>query len=161
MIAWVNSTVFAEPPMSPVVFLPDCADVTEASNAFAKAAQPFDFSDTLLKSAIYAKKPGDGSAREQAASCQRVLGAGANFAQEYATKRYRSNCINWGMLPFLTQDSDLLEVGDWVFVPNVIDAIDSDSQFSAFVLHDGEVHEIKLGLGQLTNDEKQILKDGC
>lgn len=141
--------------------LPDCADATEASNAFAKAGQPFDFSDTLLKSAIYAKKPGDGSAREQAASCQRVLGAGANFAQEYATKRYRSNCINWGMLPFLTQDSDLLEVGDWVFVPNVIDAIDSDSQFSAFVLHNGEVHEIKLGLGQLTNDEKQILKDGC
>ena len=139
----------------------DSDDVRGAVSAFEAAGVKVAEGDTLIKSAIYAKKPGDGSAREQAASCQRVLGAGANFAEEYATKRYRSNCINWGILPFLTTDSGVLDVNDWVFVPNVIDAIDSDAEFSGYAFHDGAVTEIKLKLGQLTGDEKQIFKDGC
>lgn len=116
---------------------------------------------TNVASAIYAKKPGDGSAREQAASCQRVLGGGANFAEEYATKRYRSNCINWGMLPFLTKDSKKLEKGNWVLVKNVIEGIDLDATMTGYVFDGSSVTEIPLTLGALTPDEKQILKDGC
>lgn len=116
---------------------------------------------TNVASAIYAKKPGDGSAREQAASCQRVLGAGANFAEEYATKRYRSNCINWGMLPFLTTNSEKLQKGSWVLVKNVIEGIDNDATMTGFVFDGDKVTQIQLTLGSLTPDEKQILKDGC
>ena len=138
-------------------------DVAGVIDAIANAGISVDKAQTLVKSAIYANKPGDGSAREQAASCQRVLGAGANFAREYATKRYRSNCINWGMLPFLTDDGQILQVGSWVYVPNVIDALDSDVSFKAYVVSDisNELAEITLSLGALTNTEKQILKDGC
>lgn len=118
-------------------------------------------SQTNIVSSIYANKPGDGSAREQAASCQRVLGAGANFAKEYATKRYRSNCINWGMLPFLTTDPDLLQKGTWVFVKDIKKAIDADQDVNAYVIHDSVCTKIQLSLGVLTKDEKQILKDGC
>ena len=136
-------------------------DVSDIVETLKKAGANVDEANLLVKSAIYAKKPGDGSAREQAASCQRVLGAGANFAQEYATKRYRSNCINWGMLPFLTEDSDKLPVGAWVFVDDAIRALDSDSAFDGFVVNGGEMSKITLSLGSLTSDEKQILKDGC
>ena len=115
----------------------------------------------LVKSAIYAKKPGDGSAREQAASCQRVLGAGANFAQEYATKRYRSNCINWGILPFLTEEAEKLPVGAWVYIENALEAIDSDTSFEAYVVKGDGPSKVRLSLGHLTSEEKQILKDGC
>ena len=139
----------------------DDEEVKAVLRALEKSGVSVDESETLIKSAIYANKPGDGSAREQAASCQRVLGAGANFAHDYATKRYRSNCINWGMLPFLTNDADKLEVGAWVFVGSAISAVDCDTSFSAKVVFGDKVSQIELSLGNLTDAEKQILKDGC
>ncbi len=114
-----------------------------------------------IGSAIYANKPGDGSAREQAASCQRVLGAVANFAKEYATKRYRSNCINWGMIPFITTNQELLEVDSYVLCKDVVDAIDNEKDIIAYVINKENITKINLTYGQLTNDEKQILKEGC
>lgn len=96
---------------------------------------------TLVASMIYANKPGDGSAREQAASCQRVLGGGANIALEYATKRYRSNVINWGMFPFVTSETDSrkLAVGDYVFIPDVKSILlSADDSFKAYVINDGK-----------------------
>lgn len=117
--------------------------------------------DTNIASSIYAYKPGDGSAREQAASCQRVLGAGANFAHEYATKRYRSNCINWGMLPFLTTKDDLLQKGSWVLVKDVKIGLETGSNMTAYVIANDSVTEIKVSCGDLTKDEVQILEDGC
>lgn len=116
---------------------------------------------TNIVSSIYAYKPGDGSAREQAASCQRVLGAGANFAHEYATKRYRSNCINWGILPFITKDDVLLQKGNWVLVKDVKQALDHESNMKAYVIDGNAVHEIEVTCNALTTDEIQILKDGC
>ena len=115
--------------------------------------------DTLLTSAIYAVKPGDGSAREQAASCQRVLGAGANFAVEYATKRYRSNLINWGMIPYLTQAN--FEVGDIVIVPDVKEKLLSDQAFSLYIVRGEKVIKEKATVDKLTDAEKTIIKDGC
>lgn len=108
-----------------------------------------------IGSTIYARKPGDGSAREQAASCQRVLGALANIVEEYATKRYRSNCMNWGMLPFqYAGDVELLNVGDWVFVPGIRDALDGDlSQIRAFVIGDAGAREIGLSIADMTSEE--------
>jgi len=119
------------------------------------------FSVIGMASAIFARKPGDGSAREQAASCQRVLGGGANFALEYATKRYRSNLINWGILPFLITDETLLSNGDYIFFPKIKSAVqDKKETITGFVL--GEtVKEIKTALGGLTDSERQILIDGC
>lgn len=117
--------------------------------------------NTNIASSIYAYKPGDGSAREQAASCQRVLGAGANFAHEYATKRYRSNCINWGMLPFLTTDDDLLQKDSWVLVKDVKIGLETGSNMTAYVISNDSVTEIKVSCGDLTKDEVQILEDGC
>lgn len=116
--------------------------------------------DSNIASSIYANKPGDGSAREQAASCQRVLGAGANFAQEYATKRYRSNCINWGMLPFITTNPELLQKGVWVYVKDITTALKNHSDVKGYVVSE-DVKEINLSLGQLTEDEIDILLDGC
>ena len=136
-------------------------DVTDILEALKNAGANVSGDGPLVKSAIYAKKPGDGSAREQAASCQRVLGAGANFAQEYATKRYRSNCINWGILPFLTEEAEKLPVGAWVYIENALEAIDSDTSFEAYVVRGDGPSRIKLSLGHLTSEEKQILKDGC
>ena len=116
-----------------------------------------------IGSTIYARKPGDGSAREQAASCQRVLGALANIVEEYATKRYRSNCMNWGMLPFqYAGDVELLNVGDWVFVPGIHDALDGDlSQIRAFVIGDAGAREIELSIADMTSEERAIVKAGC
>ena len=118
---------------------------------------------TVIGSTIYANKPGDGSAREQAASCQRVLGAGANIAREYATKRYRSNCINWGMAPLLTKDENAFALGDWVFVPGIRTAIlNGAKEFDAYVVKaDGAVTGIPVSTGELTPDERQIIADGC
>ena len=115
--------------------------------------------DTLLTSAIYAVKPGDGSAREQAASCQRVLGAGANFAVEYATKRYRSNLINWGMIPYLTQAN--FEVGDIVIVPDVKAKLLADQAFPLYIVRGNKVIKETATVDKLTDDEKTIIKDGC
>ena len=120
---------------------------------------------TAVSSMVYANRPGDGSAREQAASCQRVLGGGANIAIEYATKRYRSNVINWGMLPFVTseEDSKTMAVGDYVYVPNVCDQLFSDSDdYKAYVISGGvKKAEITLHLGHLSDEEKEIIAAGC
>ena len=114
-----------------------------------------------IGSVIYCVKPGDGSAREQAASCQRVLGGLANICSEYATKRYRSNVMNWGMLPFQMKNEPAFEIGDYIFVPNVLDAMDGDMQsIKAYVLGD-EVKEIELYIAPMTEDEKKIVKAGC
>ena len=115
-------------------------------------------------STIFAVKPGDGSAREQAASCQKVLGGWANIAIEYATKRYRSNLINWGMLPFLTdEDHEHLSFknGDYIFVPDVRKAVEEKADvIKAYVVGD-ELTEISFRLGDLTDAERQIILDGC
>ncbi len=114
-----------------------------------------------IGSVIYCVKPGDGSAREQAASCQRVLGGLANICSEYATKRYRSNVMNWGMLPFQMKNEPAFEIGDYLLVPNVLDAMDGDMQsIKAYVLGD-EVKEIELYIAPMTEDEKKIVKAGC
>ena len=114
-----------------------------------------------IGSVIYCVKPGDGSAREQAASCQRVLGGLANICSEYATKRYRSNVMNWGMLPFQMKNEPAFEIGDYILVPNVLDAMDGDMQsIKAYVLGD-EVKEIELYFAPMTGDEKKIVKAGC
>ena len=114
-----------------------------------------------IGSVIYCVKPGDGSAREQAASCQRVLGGLANICAEYATKRYRSNVMNWGMLPFQMKNEPAFEIGDYILVPNVLDAMDGDMQsIKAYVLGD-EVKEIELYIAPMTDDEKKIVKAGC
>ena len=119
-----------------------------------------------LGSTIFAVKPGDGSAREQAASCQKVLGGWANIANEYATKRYRSNLINWGMLPFIYKDGDKnlpFANDDYVFVPNVKKMItDKLSTTKAYAIKkDGTVTEFELSMGDLTDDERKIILAGC
>ena len=115
-----------------------------------------------IGSTIYAVKPGDGSAREQAASCQKVLGGWANIAKEYATKRYRSNLINWGMLPF-TFDGELpFENGDFIFIPDVAKGIkDKADTFKAYVVKDGSLKEFELKMGELTDNEREIILNGC
>ena len=117
--------------------------------------------NTQIGSTIYAVKPGDGSAREQAASCQKVLGGFANIAMEYATKRYRSNLINWGMLPFKL-DGDLpFDNGDYLFIKDIKDAIHSKSdKIKAYVVNK-DMKEFSLSLGMLTDDERKIILKGC
>ena len=119
--------------------------------------------DVEIGSTIYANKPGDGSAREQAASCQRVLGALANITQEYATKRYRSNCMNWGMIPFhLKGEPTAFEVGDHIYVPGVRKALDGDlKDIAAYVIRDGKAAEIHLYVQDMTKEEREIVKAGC
>lgn len=114
-----------------------------------------------IGSMIYAIKPGDGSAREQAASCQRVLGGLANIVKEYATKRYRSNVMNWGMLPFQMKEEPDFEVGDYIYIPNVLTALEENGkQIKAYVIGD-TVKEISLYLADMTEDEKKIVRAGC
>lgn len=118
--------------------------------------------DTLIESCIYAKKPGDGSAREQAASCQRVLGGGANIAQEYATKRYRTNCINWGIVPFETKTPDAFKEGDWIFVKGIRESLEKNTPVKAYVVgSDGSVSPLALTYGTLDEQEKETLLAGC
>ena len=119
--------------------------------------------DVEIGSSIYANKPGDGSAREQAASCQRVLGALANITQEYATKRYRSNCMNWGMLPFhLKGEPTMFEVDDYIYVPNVRTALEGDlADIPAYVIKDGKAEEIHLYTQPMTENERKIVRAGC
>ena len=114
-------------------------------------------------STIFAVKPGDGSAREQAASCQKVLGGWANIANEYATKRYRSNLINWGMIPFIIDEGDLpFQNLDYLFVPGIREAIASGkTEFEAYVVKDGQMKPFTLKMGELTPDEKDIILKGC
>lgn len=136
----------------------------ELAKVFEKISNKFGdvkAEETEIGSMIYAIKPGDGSAREQAASCQRVLGGLANICEEYATKRYRSNVINWGMIPFQMKESPEFEVGDYIFVPNIREAIDGDlNDIKAYVVGD-EIKEISLYISPLTDLERKIIKEGC
>ena len=117
--------------------------------------------DIQIGSTIYAIKPGDGSAREQAASCQRVLGGLANISKEYATKRYRSNLINWGMIPFIMEEEADFEINDYIYVPNIKDTLNGDMKsIKAYVISD-EIKEINLSISYLTDVEKEIIKAGC
>lgn len=114
-------------------------------------------------STIFAVKPGDGSAREQAASCQKVLGGWANIANEYATKRYRSNLINWGMLPFLISDGELpFQNLDYIFIPDIRKAVETKkTEITAYAVKDGQLKEFTLGLDAMTDDEREIILKGC
>lgn len=114
-----------------------------------------------IASAIFAIKPGDGSAREQAASCQRVLGGAANISREYATKRYRSNLINWGMIPFLADSNDF-NVYDTIYIPNIREGIIAgNTVFEAILINDNGTRNLTLKIDSLTNDEKDIILAGC
>ena len=124
-----------------------------------------DAARTTVGSCVFARKPGDGSAREQAASCQKVLGGFANICYEYATKRYRSNCINWGIVPFTMDAGQGFPYGggDWIYIPGVRKAIAEGVEgFAAKVVaKDGSVHDLSLQCAGLTDNEKQILQEGC
>ena len=119
--------------------------------------------NTGVGSTIFAVKPGDGSAREQAASCQKVLGGWANIANSYATKRYRSNLINWGMLPFLIEEGELpFANGDYLFIPNIRAQVENGaSGIPAYVVKDGGLVPFTLKLGEMTAEERKIILDGC
>ncbi len=117
--------------------------------------------NTGIGSTIFAVKPGDGSAREQAASCQKVLGGWANIAKEYATKRYRSNLINWGMLPFLMPEDYAFEIDDYIFIPDIAKAVkEKNDDIKAYVVNK-EMKELTFHLGDLTDDEREIILKGC
>lgn len=121
----------------------------------------FDKKNTLIGSMIYANKPGDGSAREQAASCQKVLGGFANIAKEYATKRYRSNLINWGILPLLMDGEPEFKCGDFIYLTDVVNSIrERKPEIKGYIVGD-TMKEISLSVGQLTDDEIEILLSGC
>lgn len=138
------------------------AEVKPVWETIKKSFAQAELSNTGIGSAIFAVKPGDGSAREQAASCQKVLGGWANIANEYATKRYRSNLINWGMLPFLIEKGELpFHNGDYLFIPEIKKAVEEKwDQIKAYVVGDG-LTEFTLKLGELTDDERTIILKGC
>jgi len=139
----------------------------EIAEEAAKALAAFgaDAKNTTIGSCVFAHKPGDGSAREQAASCQKVLGGFANICYEYATKRYRSNCLNWGIVPF-TMDKGIdldAQAGDWVYIPGVMSGIlEGKDTFEGKILFaSGETKDITLYVKGLSKDEKQIVTEGC
>ena len=117
--------------------------------------------ETEIGSMIYAVKPGDGSAREQAASCQRVIGGLANITKEYATKRYRSNVMNWGMLPFQMKGEPEFEVGDYIYIPGIRSALDGDMKDIKAYVVGKEPKELSLYIADMTDTEKEIVKSGC
>ena len=136
----------------------------ELEAVYAKIAEEFgvlDVQEVEVGSVIYCVRPGDGSAREQAASCQRVLGGLANICKEYATKRYRSNVMNWGMLPFQMEREPEFEVGDYIYIPDVKKALDGDMKdIKAYVIGD-TIREMSLYIAPMTEDEKKIVRAGC
>ena len=138
------------------------ADYLKAFETIKAKFADFDTAQTGIGSTIYAVKPGDGSAREQAASCQKVLGGWANIAGSYATKRYRSNLINWGMLPFLFDKEELpFDLDDFIFIPGIRQAvIDKQAEITAYVVKD-ELIPFTVRLGDLTDDERKIILSGC
>ncbi|MBQ3051644.1 MAG: hydratase [Clostridia bacterium] len=126
--------------------------------------EALDIPATEIGSMVYAVKPGDGSAREQAASCQRVIGGLANITKEYATKRYRSNVMNWGMLPFqMDAEPDAFDVGDYIYVPGIRKALDDNAleSIKAYVIKDGKTTELDLYITPMTENEREIVKAGC
>jgi len=139
------------------------AAAPEVKEVLAQVEKEFGLNplEVEIGSLVYATKPGDGSAREQAASCQKVLGGLANIAREYATKRYRSNLINWGMLPFLF-DGDLpFELNDFILVKDIKTAVaEKKSEIEAYVVNKG-MQKFTLKLGDLTDDEREIITKGC
>ena len=141
-----------------------CEAVEELKPILEKVKENFadvNKENTGFGSTIYAVKPGDGSAREQAASCQKVLGGWANIAKEYATKRYRSNLINWGMLPFLYKEDICFDNGDYLFIPNIAEAVANKvDTLKAYVVNK-DMKEFELKLGELTDDEREIILKGC
>lgn len=135
----------------------------EIEEIFKQIHSEFDIDPTKTEigSVIYAVKPGDGSAREQAASCQRVLGGLANIAKEYATKRYRSNLINWGMIPFIYPEQIPFTNGDYLFIPNIKEGIQNKvTEIKAYIVGES-LKEFTLHLGELTEDEREIILEGC
>ena len=148
-----HSMVEALPELEPVF------KTVKASEAGAGVSSE----NTGVGSTIFAVKPGDGSAREQAASCQKVLGGWANIANSYATKRYRSNLINWGMLPFLIEEGELpFANGDYLFIPNIRAQVENGaSGIPAYVVKDGGLVPFTLKLGEMTAEERKIILDGC
>ncbi|MCR4739994.1 MAG: hydratase [Lachnospiraceae bacterium] len=143
--------------------LSDMKDIAGVYDVIKKEYPDADSGNTGIGSTIFAVKPGDGSAREQAASCQKVLGGWANIANEYATKRYRSNLINWGMLPFIIDEGGLpFKNLDYIFIPNIKKAIqDKQNKIKAYVVTDKGLNEFILKMGDLTDDERTIILDGC
>ena len=139
------------------------AELKPAVDAIRSQFSEISTENTGIGSTIFAVKPGDGSAREQAASCQKVLGGWANIAHEYATKRYRSNLINWGMLPFIIDEGELpFANGDYLFVPAVRSAIeDKKKEIPAYVVKDGALVPFTLKMGDLTDNERTIILKGC
>lgn len=136
-------------------------DLEKVFDTIKESFKDINLENTGIGSVIYAIKPGDGSAREQAASCQKVLGGYANIAKEYATKRYRSNLINWGILPFVMDDEPKFECDDFIFVPNIRKALsDKLSEMDAYVIGD-KVEKITLKIDKLSKDETDILLAGC
>jgi aconitate hydratase len=134
----------------------------DAAEAFGLDAEAL--SRLRVASAIFAEKPGDGSAREQAASCQRVLGGAANICREFATKRYRSNCVNWGMLPFTIYPGTSFDYDpdDFVYIPGVRAAVErGDETVEARILHKGEIDTISLRLQNFTPEERAVVLAGC
>ncbi|MGB4587604.1 MAG: hydratase [Clostridiaceae bacterium] len=126
-----------------------------------KGYENIDTLSTGIGSLVYAKKPGDGSAREQAASCQRVLGGSGNIAEEYATKRYRSNLMNWGMIPFIFRGETPFKNGDYLFIPNIRNAVlEGSSSVKAYVVSN-PAQEFELQIGEMTEDERKIISAGC
>jgi aconitate hydratase len=139
---------------------PEISAVFDALYATGISANP---ATTELGSVIYAVKPGDGSAREQAASCQRVLGGLANITREYATKRYRSNVMNWGMIPFQLDDEPNFGLGDYIYVPDIRTALDGDlTDIAAYAISgDGSVSKLHLYISDMTPEEREVIKAGC
>jgi aconitate hydratase len=144
----------------PVEAYPELAPVM---TAIKKDYPDIDKTNMGVGSTIFAVKPGDGSAREQAASCQKVLGGWANIANEYATKRYRSNLINWGMLPFLIKEGELpFANGDYLFFPQIRKAVAEKADvITGYVVKDGVLTPFEVTLGELTDDEREIILKGC
>ena len=144
----------------PAEAVPELKPVMETIH---KSYPDVDKTNLGVGSTIFAVKPGDGSAREQAASCQKVLGGWANIANEYATKRYRSNLINWGMLPFLIPAGDLpFKNGDFLFVPGIRKAVEEKADVIKGYTVDGDtLKEFEVTLGELTDDEREIILKGC
>ena len=147
---------------SMVEALPELEPVFKTVKA-SEAGAGVSAENTGVGSTIFAVKPGDGSAREQAASCQKVLGGWANIANSYATKRYRSNLINWGMLPFLIEEGELpFANGDYLFIPNIRAQVENGaSGIPAYVVKDGGLVPFTVKLGEMTAEERKIILDGC